>query len=197
MTSSADRPPTEILEQGLDAAFLATPDGTVLYANPAACALFGYSLDELRRLGRPAILDEQDPQLSAALARRQQTGRFVGVLTGIRKDGSRFPAEVSSAIFIDANGNARTSTFIRDITIRERREEALRSAIEALNRALAELGELRGILPICSYCKSIRNDENYWQKVEAYFSSHSSVEFSHGICPDCYDEHVKPQLPRE
>jgi sigma-B regulation protein RsbU (phosphoserine phosphatase) len=42
------------------------------------------------------------------------------------------------------------------------------------------------MLPICSYCKKIRNDQNYWQRVEGYISDHADVEFSHGICPDCH-----------
>jgi hypothetical protein len=50
----------------------------------------------------------------------------------------------------------------------------------------AELNQLRELLPICSYCKSIRDDQNYWRTVESYFSHHTSTKFSHGICPECY-----------
>ncbi|MGH9872856.1 MAG: response regulator, partial [Pyrinomonadaceae bacterium] len=46
--------------------------------------------------------------------------------------------------------------------------------------------QLQGMLPICSYCKKIHNDQNYWQRVEGYISDHTDVEFSHGICPDCH-----------
>ena len=53
-----------------------------------------------------------------------------------------------------------------------------------------------GLLPICCYCKKIRNDENYWQQVEAYITSHSEAEFSHTICPKCYDENIRPELDR-
>jgi hypothetical protein len=55
-----------------------------------------------------------------------------------------------------------------------------------LRAALSEARSLQSILPICSYCKSIRNDENYWQSVEAYISNHTNTQFSHGICPACY-----------
>lgn len=65
---------------------------------------------------------------------------------------------------------------------------ALKNARDDLKQALAEVKQLSGLLPICSYCKNIRNDEGYWQKVEAYMASHGDVEFSHGICPDCYDK---------
>jgi PAS domain-containing protein len=51
-----------------------------------------------------------------------------------------------------------------------------------------ELNQLRGLLPICSNCKSIRNDDRYWESVEKYFSSHHDVKFTHGICPKCAQE---------
>ncbi len=57
--------------------------------------------------------------------------------------------------------------------------------IAALEDALANVKQLRGLLPMCSYCKSIRNDGDYWQQLEAYIGDHSEAEFSHGICPTC------------
>jgi len=47
---------------------------------------------------------------------------------------------------------------------------------------------------MCSYCKKIRNDRNYWQQVEAYLGEYSGARVSHGICPDCYERVVKPEL---
>lgn len=57
--------------------------------------------------------------------------------------------------------------------------------ITDLQRALAEVRQLSGLLPICAHCKSIRRDNGYWQQVEGYLSDHSDARFSHGICPDC------------
>ena len=54
--------------------------------------------------------------------------------------------------------------------------------------------QLQGLLPICSYCKKIRDDRNYWQQVESYISEHSEAQFSHSICPECYEGRVKPEL---
>jgi hypothetical protein len=56
--------------------------------------------------------------------------------------------------------------------------------------------QLQGLLPICSYCKKIRNDQNYWQQIDAYFAAHTDAQFSHGICPSCYEMIVQPQLRR-
>ncbi len=60
--------------------------------------------------------------------------------------------------------------------------------------ALAELNVLREILPICSYRRTIRDDENYWHMVENYISEHTATRFSHSICPSCMETHVEPQL---
>jgi len=65
-----------------------------------------------------------------------------------------------------------------------------------LESALAQVEQLRGLLPICSYCKKIRTDGNYWQEVEAYIGDHSKVQFSHGICPDCWHDVVEPEMSK-
>ena len=114
-----------LFEHTLDAVLLTTPDGAVLAANAAACRMFGYSEEEFRSLGRGAVVDRDDPRLAAAIDERRRTGRFIGELTFIRKDGSRIPVELSSHVFRDGGGDERTSMFIRDITARKRAEEAL------------------------------------------------------------------------
>jgi len=63
-----------------------------------------------------------------------------------------------------------------------------------LETALHTIKTLETLLPICSYCKKIRNDNSYWQDVEVYISNHTDTLFSHSICPDCYERHIKPQL---
>lgn len=73
-------------------------------------------------------------------------------------------------------------------------QTTLAERIRELEAALEEVKFLRGILPICSYCKSIRDDQNYWQKVDSYIAEHSEIKFSHGICPTCYEDVVKPKL---
>lgn len=56
--------------------------------------------------------------------------------------------------------------------------------------------ELRSIVPICSYCKKIRDDANYWQQVEGYLAQHTGATLSHGVCPDCYNRVVVPQIEK-
>jgi hypothetical protein len=82
----------------------------------------------------------------------------------------------------------------RDITERKRAEEEREQLVRELQAALAEVRSLQAILPICSYCRKIRDDENYWQTVEGYISKHTNTRFSHSICPTCYEAEVGPQL---
>jgi DNA-binding response OmpR family regulator len=67
-------------------------------------------------------------------------------------------------------------------------QQSLAQRITQLQNALAMVKQLSGLLPICSYCKKIRRDGNYWQQLEAYLSEHSEAEFSHGVCPDCFED---------
>ncbi len=71
---------------------------------------------------------------------------------------------------------------------------ALAQRVRQLEEALSRVKQLQGLLPICSYCKKIRDDRNYWQQVEGYISEHSEAQFSHGICPECYARYVQPEL---
>ena len=60
--------------------------------------------------------------------------------------------------------------------------------IGELREALAKIKTLRGLIPICSRCKKIRDDKGFWQRLEVYIHEHSEADFSHGICPDCMRE---------
>ena len=71
---------------------------------------------------------------------------------------------------------------------RQRAEDAKAGAIQQLERALHEIKTLRGLIPICAWCKKIRNDAGSWEQLEAYLRSHTEAEFSHGICPDCLEK---------
>jgi len=85
---------------------------------------------------------------------------------------------------------ARVQTGIRIVQL----QQSLEKRVQELETALAQVKQLNGLLPICCYCKNIRDDKNYWQRVEDYVSANADVKFSHGICPDCYKKEVEPQL---
>jgi DNA-binding response OmpR family regulator len=84
---------------------------------------------------------------------------------------------------------ARVHTGLRILSLQKR----LAEQIVMLQDTIANVKQLKGLLPMCSYCKSIRKDEDYWEQLEAYISDHSEAEFSHGICPKCL-EHVRREF---
>lgn len=67
---------------------------------------------------------------------------------------------------------------------------------QELEAAATQIRSLEKLLPICSYCKKIRSDNDYWQEVEGYITEHTDTIFSHSICPDCYETQVKPQMEK-
>lgn len=75
-------------------------------------------------------------------------------------------------------------------------QASLSGRIAELQVALAQIKTLQGILPICMYCKKIRDDKQYWQQVESYVSTHTEAQFSHGVCPDCYKKYLQPALAK-
>ena len=87
---------------------------------------------------------------------------------------------------------ARVGVGVRMVEI----QQVLHKKVQELEMALGQVKQLQGILPICSYCKHVRDDQNYWQQVETYVSSHSEAEFSHSICPACYQKEVQPLLDK-
>lgn len=117
-----------ILKHSMDAILLTSPEGPILSANPAACAMFGRTEEEICRLGRKGLVDPQDPRLNDIIEQRERTGFAKGELSLLRGDGTRFPAELSSSIFVDSTGVRRTSMIIRDISDRVQAEEQLRQS---------------------------------------------------------------------
>jgi DNA-binding response OmpR family regulator len=88
--------------------------------------------------------------------------------------------------FVPDELRARVHVGLRVVSLQERLSERV---IE-LESALSKVKELHALLPICSYCKSVRSDQNYWETVEDYVAQHVNVQFTHGICPTCFDKVV-------
>ena len=133
-----------LFEHSMDAIFLTEADGKVTAANPAACALFGRSEEELCALGRAGIIDRGDPGLPAALRERADSGKVRCELTCVRKDGTKFLSEVSSVLLDDA---LHSFVVMRDISERKKAELALQES-EGKYHAIVEA--CYGFLYICS-----------------------------------------------
>jgi PAS domain S-box-containing protein len=114
-----------IIENSMNAFFLTNSDGDILDTNDAACRMFGYTKDELKKLNSKHILETNDPRFILALQHRRKTGHMRGEITGIKKSGERFLLEFNSIVYFDANGEEKISSLLTDITSRKQQEEIL------------------------------------------------------------------------
>ncbi|OQA37935.1 MAG: Two component regulator propeller [Acidobacteria bacterium ADurb.Bin340] len=97
-------------------------------------------------------------------------------------------------LLLEATVHDRTRVIQEQARDLEASNRALQGRNEELSHALAEVRTLRGLIPICAYCKKIRDDQGSWEQMERYISDHSDAQFSHGICPDCQSHHF-PEIP--
>lgn len=144
-----------VIDQSQFAIFLARPDGHIQQANHAATEMFGYTYEELSKLGREDLLDSTDPRFIRGLKERTRTGKVHAEITGIRKGGERFPCEVSSAVFKDINGELMACALIMDIS--ERKNSA--HQLEHSNRELKALSR---------HLKNAREDERKYIAKEVH-----------------------------
>jgi PAS domain S-box-containing protein len=170
-----------IFDSSVDAILLGARDGNILAANPAACRMLGRSEEEIRQVGRAAIVDSLDKRFFEAVKEREQTGIFSEKeYTHIRKDGTKFPTEVSSSFFKDKDGNVKAVFIIRDITRRkesERKlmesEERMRLTLEAVNDGVWDWNIATGnafFSPRCYTMLGYKDKEfpekfQYWQNI--------------------------------
>ena len=123
-----------LFESSLHGILQAMPDGAMLYANPAACRLFGLSQDEIRQRGRDGLVDPQDSRCHIFLAQARMSGEARAEITMLRGDGSRFECELSLTSYLNQRGETCNNIFLRDVTKRKRAE----AEISALNRELED-----------------------------------------------------------
>ncbi len=125
-------------EYSLDALILSNIEGVLLEVNQATCKMLGYTEEELKQKYRKDIIDNSENKLDDFLEKRSKDGVAVGELRLIRKDGSFVDAEVSSAIFLDADDNQKTSLIIRDISARKQAEKDIKDLNAELEQRIVE-----------------------------------------------------------
>jgi PAS domain S-box-containing protein len=185
-----------IVNSSDDAIVGTTLDGVIQSWNAGAEKMYGYDAKEV--VGRPLSLlvppyrPEEPPSLYARIKNGEWIGNYETVR--LRKDGSRMPVSLTFSPIMDQNESVvGISAIERDMTDRKAGEEERLKLIAELTEALGSIKTLRGLIPICSWCKKIRDDHGYWEQVESYVSQHTEAEFTHSICPDCQTR-VKPEL---
>ena len=134
-------------------------------------------------------------------------GRFLGAfeiyydITGKKIQMDRLVSRSSHLLFSLAFGLSLVVVVLlvkenKAIAERKHSEEKQKSLIRDLQKALAEVKTLSGLLPICAGCKKVRDDKGYWKQIESYLLDHSETKFSHGICPECAKK-LYPELFEE
>lgn len=165
------------------------------YVSPSILRQLGYAPEAFLNMHPQDVLAAPEAQgslqdlwrrLAACPPGAQPFPREGMVLEHRRKDGTTFTAEVRITVLWAPGGQLLGFRGItRDITAWKRAQQEREVAIQALTQALTEVKELKGLLPICSACKKIRDDQGYWSQMETYISQHTDATFTHGLCPDC------------
>ena len=160
----------------------------ILGANTTASQFYGYAREEFgnMRLGDISATSSAILMEMLELIEDRETTHFTAIHR--KADGSSCDVEIYAGP-IPFGGRTMICATIHDISRRLKNEREKEQLITDLTNALAEIKTLRGILPICSHCKKIRNDEGSWDMLESYIHNHTDVQFSHGICPDCVRKH--------
>ena len=150
--------------------------GIIIEVNHACCEMFGYLPQEV--INKTAIdfiafeeREKVDLNMQSGLEQPYMT-------SGLKKDGTIFPIEIQGRMFFYKGRAVRVSA-IRDLTRQKQAEE--------------EINTLRDILPICLFCKKVRDDKGYWEQVDIYIHKYYDADISHGICPEC----AKVHYPKE
>ncbi len=154
--------------------------GDLLFANEALLRMTGYASKELMKEGVLKTY-KQGSYRDALIKTLREAGKVSNFeFDLLRKDG------VTIRVMLNAVLEGETLTgMILDITERKKAEEERERLILELKEALAKIKTLSGMLPICSWCKKIRDDTGDWRQIESYIRDHSEAEFTHGICPEC------------
>ncbi len=158
--------------------------------SPACAAVTGYTAEEFA--ADPylwiSMVAPEDRELIQSRVEHILEGKDIPPIEHriLRKDGKLRWVSDNIILYRDQAGTLVSyDGVVKDITERKLAEEEREKLVNELKDAAAKIKTLNGMLPICSYCKKIRDDKGYWERVETYISKHTDTVFSHGMCPEC------------
>jgi two-component system, cell cycle sensor histidine kinase and response regulator CckA len=172
--------------------------GIVLSWNRAAEDIYGFTAGEMIGESVLKIFPDDHAQEMQEILDKISSGDSIERFETLRrcKDGRNIDVSLTVSPIRDAGGRiVGASTIARDITQSKQQEAERLKLIEELRQAVAQVQTLSGLLPICAWCKKIRDDSGYWQQVETYIKLHTHVDFTHSICPDCRKQVYPEQAP--
>ncbi|MFZ5774632.1 MAG: PAS domain S-box protein [Thermodesulfobacteriota bacterium] len=158
-------------------------DRKMLWLNDNLLALTGYAQEDLQ--GKSTRLFYENDE------EHEQASRLTGELETHfrRRNGQSIDVHLQTALFDPQDPSAGVIWAATDISEIKKYALEREHLITELQAAMQQIKTLKGIVPICSYCKKIRDDSGYWQLLEKFISDHTEASFSHGICPACYAKH--------
>lgn len=175
-------------------------DFIILRANRAIYEMLGYAETELTGRSIGEITHADDIETTMKLGKQILNGEvplFQIEKRYVKKTGEILWVNLTVAAIRGHRGDVIYSLgMVEDISARKLAEQERERLISELQLALDKIKTLRGLLPMCAWCKKIRNDKGYWQRVETYIQEHSDASFSHGICPECFKK-VDPTTAAE
>ena len=164
-------------------------DGKIIRVNKFAEEITGYKAGEIQgKSWADIFLRPRDRVSTKQMLQKtvEETDIYDTTSTLICKDGHTIEVEWFDKRLCDKNGNAIGLICVgHDVTEQRSMENQKEVLIRELQDALSRVKTLQKLLPICSKCKKIRDDEGYWSRIEEYFDKHADTQFSHGLCPDC------------
>ena len=174
-----------LVENMVDGVIVLDYNALIIDINPAALAILGRSLEQT--IGEPllVILPECEKIDCEAPTDNGQAQRTLV----LERSETKIYYELTIQRLLDARNDINGRLIVmHDVTRRKQAEDERERLIKELQAALTQVKTLSGLLPICSSCKKIRDDQGYWHHVETYVREHSGAEFSHSICPDCMEK---------
>jgi PAS domain S-box-containing protein len=176
-------------EQVTDMLSRHTPDGVYRYASPASRTLIGYEPEEL--IGLPVFDLFHPDELEMARTTHERIHQYHAPVTFTHRLRSKSGRYVWCECRLRAERDPKSGAVVqihavaRDISERKAEQEEREHLIQELKRALDSNKVLRGLLPICSSCKNIRDERGSWQQIETYIRNRSEADFTHSVCPEC------------
>lgn len=170
-----------------DAIFIKNRQGRYVFVNPEAACIVGQPEENI--IGRDAS-DIFLPEVEQAMAEKDSTvissGAFITYEAEFTlNDDTRYMLVTKGPMYDNQGKVDGIFVVARNINELKLLQQQITDKVVQLESALSKVRQLEGIIPICSYCKKIRDDEKSWQQMEVYISDHSEAQFSHGICPEC------------
>lgn len=169
------------------------PHGSITSANPFFCQLLGYNRQELLQLSIIDITHPEDMARERVIIKKLLANRLARVQFEkryLKKGGGIVWTELVTSSLWDQKANESFGLgMVVDISERKLAEEERENLINELQTAISQVKALKGLLPICSYCKKIRDGNGRWNQIDAYINEHSEAEVSHSICPECARKH--------